>query len=152
MSLAQELNDRMKAAMKAKDARTLACIRMLKAKLKEHAIAQRVSGELPDDQVREIAAGYVKQLKKSIPEFEKAGPEASQRLADLRFEIDYLEPFVPQLLGEQQTRAIVLAAVRSLGHPPRQKIGMVIGTVMKDHKGQVDPALVRALVEEQLSD
>lgn len=152
MSLAQELNDRMKAAMKKKDARTLSCIRMLKSKMKEHAIAEGIAGELSDDQVRDIAAAYVKQLKKSIPEFEKAGAAADDRLEAIRFEIEYLDPFVPQLLDEAQTRAIVAETVAQLDNPPRKKMGMVIGAVMKKHKAEVDPALVRSLVEEMLAD
>ncbi len=152
MSLAQELNERMKTAMKEKDARTLSCIRMLKSKMKEYAIAERISGELSDEQVREIATGYVKQLRKSIPEFEKAGPEAAGRIESIQFEIDYLDPFVPTLLDETQTSAIVTDTIAALGNPPRKKMGMVIGEVMKKHKAEVDPALVRRLVDEMLSE
>ena len=43
------------------------------------------------------------------------------------------------------------AAVEELDHPPIQKAGMVMGRVMKSHKNEVDPNLVKRLVEEALS-
>lgn len=150
MSLAREIDDRMKAALKARDAASLSCLRMVKAKMKEHAIDKRISGELPDDTAQEIIGAYVKQLRKAIPEFEKGGEAAVDRLEALRFEISYLEPFLPKLLDEEQTRAIVEKTIADLGNPPLKKSGMVIGAVMKAHKTEVDPGLVRRLVEEQL--
>ncbi len=150
MSLAQEIDERMKAALKAKDAATLSCLRMVKAKMKEHAIDKRISGQLSDEAAQEIIGAYVKQLRKAIPEFEKGGEAANERLEGLRFEIRYLEPFLPTLLDEDQTRALVAKAIADLGNPPMKKSGMVIGAVMKAHKAEVDAGLVRRLVEELL--
>ncbi len=152
MSLVHELDDRLKAAMKAKDQNALKVIRMVRTRLKNHARDQKIEGELPDDVVREIVAGYVRQLRKSLPEFEKGGESAREAIEGIHYEIDYLEPFLPKLLDEAATRAIVEQTIEELGHPPRQRGGMVIGQVMKKHKAEVDPVLVRRLVEEILAE
>lgn len=150
MSLNQDLDQRFTAAMRARDQQVLDLLRMVRTRLKEHARQKKISGEIPDAEVREIVAGYVKQLQKSLPEFEKGGAAAAGAIEKIRFEIAYLEPFMPQTLSEADTRAIVERVVTELGHPPIDKVGMVMGRIMKEHKGDVDPVLVRRLVEEAL--
>jgi len=150
MSLVEEIEARYREALKNRDTARTSALRMVRARLKQYAIDQRQRAALSDAQAREVVAGYVKQLQKSIPEFEKAGPAGAERVAALRAEIAILDPFLPQLLDERATRDIVAAAVAELSDPPPQRAGQVIGHVMKGHKGEVDPALVRRLVEEAL--
>lgn len=150
MSVFHDIEEQMKAAMKAREEQRLSTLRMLRARLKQHVIDQRIAGELPDADARQVVATYAKQLQKAIPEFEKGGEAARERIMALRQELAILEPFLPRFLGEDQTRALVAQAVEALGRPPLQKAGMVIGRVVKEHKGEVDPALVKRLVEEAL--
>jgi uncharacterized protein YqeY len=153
MSLIQELDTRFKDAMKSKDAAALKTLRMVRARLHEHARQRRVAErELSDAEVRQIVSAYVKQLRKSIPEFEKGGATAQAAIAEIRAEIAFLEPYLPQLLDEAATRALVAETVAEMGRPPRQRSGMVIGRIMKAHAAEVDPALVRRLVEESLGE
>ncbi len=151
MGLFQELDDRLKSAMRSKNERELKVIRMVRTRLKNHIREAKVEGELPDAEVRRIVGAYVKQLKKSVPEFEKGGEAARDAIEQIRFEIDYLEPFAPQLLDEAQTRALVERVVAEMGKPPVQKSGMVMGRIMKAHGDEVDAQLVRRLVDEALS-
>lgn len=151
MGLTHDLEERFRAAMKAKDAATVSTLRMVKAKLKEYAIEKRLGDDIPDADAQQVIAAYVKQLRKSLPEFEKGGAAASEAIARIQGEIAYLEPFLPKLMDEAQTRAIVTRIVTEMGQPPAQKVGMVMGRIMKEHAGQVDPALVRRLVDEALS-
>jgi len=151
MGLIHDIEERYKAAMKAKDAATVSTLRMVKAKLKEHAIEKRLGDDIPDADAQQVIAAYVKQLRKSLPEFEKGGEAAREAIARIQEEIAYLEPFLPKLLDEGQTRAIVTRIVTEVGKPPAQKVGMVMGRIMKEHAGQVDPTLVRRLVDEALS-
>ena len=152
MGLSKEFDQRLKDAMRAKREQELKVLRMVKVRIHEHARTKKTTDELPDEDVQEIIAGYVKQLKKSLPEFEKGGDDAREAIEGIRFEIAYLEPFLPQLLDEEATRAAVAAAVEEAGHPPARMAGKVIGMVMKRHKGEVDPVLVRRLVEEALAE
>jgi hypothetical protein len=150
MGLMKELDDRLKAAMRAKDERALKVIRMVRVRLKDQAREARIEGDLPDAEVRRIVSTYVKQLRKSIPEFEKGGEAARAAIEGIRFEIGYLEPFVPSTLDEAGTRELVRQAIEALGNPPPQKSGMVIGHIMKTHRDDVDAQLVRRLVDEAL--
>jgi hypothetical protein len=151
MSIYHEVEEQMNAALKAHDEGRKSAMRMVRARMKQYAIDNRVAGELPDAEALQVIATYVRQLQKAIPEFEKGGEAARGKVEELRAEIAILQPFLPALLDEAATRAIVLRAVEASGRPPIQKAGMVIGMVMKEHKGEVDAALVKRLVEEALS-
>jgi uncharacterized protein YqeY len=150
MSIYHDVEEQMKAAMKARDERRTSALRMARAKMKQHSIDRRIEGEIPDVDARQVIATYVKQLQKSIPEFEKGGAAALPKIEGIRAEIAILEPFLPRFLDADATRQLVLQAVEAMGHPPLQKAGMVIGKVVKEHKGEVEPALVKQLVEEIL--
>ena len=91
MGLMQDFDDRLKEAMRAKDERALQVIRMVRTRLKNHIRENKVEGELPDAQVQEIIAGYVKQLKKSLPEFEKGG-EAAKASIDYHHRFARINP------------------------------------------------------------
>jgi uncharacterized protein YqeY len=150
MGLMKDLDDRLKAAMRAKDESALKVIRMVRTRLKDQAREAKIEGDLPDAEVRRIVGTYVKQLRKSLPEFEKGGEAARAAIAGIQYEIHYLEPFCPTSLDEARTREIVREAIAALGSPPIQKSGMVIGHIMKAHRDEVDAQLVRRLVEEAL--
>ncbi len=151
MALMDELTARMKAAMKAKDQRVLDTIRMVRSRVIEVQNAADFSGELTDDVVRDVIAAYSKQLKKSLPDYERAGESGHEMAEKLRFEVDYLSEFLPSMLDEDATRAIVAATVAELGVTDPRRAGQVMGAVMKANKGRVEPGLVKRLVDEALA-
>ncbi|MBM3286872.1 MAG: hypothetical protein FJY88_05925 [Candidatus Eisenbacteria bacterium] len=151
MSLVQEIDERLHAAIKARDLRTADCLRMLKSKLTEKRTSPGFKGDLTDAIVREVAATYVKQLNRSIQEFEKGGEAGRGHIEKLKWEIDLLSAYLPSHLDETATRRIVEEAIAQSGITDPSGSGRVIGTVMKSHKDEVDPTLVRRLVEEILS-
>ena len=77
------------------------------------------------------------------------------RSAELRgkyqAEIDYLDVYMPKMLDEAATRALVEKAVAELGLSDPKMAGRVVGAVMKDNRGQVEPGLVKRLAEEVMS-
>jgi uncharacterized protein YqeY len=152
MSLIQQIDERLKAAMRAKDENALNVLRMVRTRLKDYARDHKITDDLSDEAVREVVSAYARQLKKSLPEFEKGGESAQAAIDGIKYELDYLEPFLPQLLDEAETRALVAGAVEELGNPPAKMMGKVIGHIMKAHKNEVDATLVRRLVEEALGE
>lgn len=150
MSLENELKTRMKDAMKARDDRRVNVIRMVRAKLADVTNAKDFSGPVTDQIVLDVIAAYVKQLKKALPEYEKAGESGHRQVEALRFEIDYLSEFLPKLLDEGETRRLVDEAVQALPERDPKHMGRAMGAIMGAHKGRVDPALVKRLLEEAL--
>jgi len=151
MTLFETFNARMKDAMKRRDANELALLRMVKSRFQLKLSEKGVAGPLTDEMALDIIQTYVKQLSKSIPEFEKAGERGVDKIAHIRFEIDYQQPFLPQMMDEAATRKLVEALIAELGLSQPGDIGRLMGAVMKNNKGQVDPGLTKKLATQLLT-
>ena len=74
--LRTRLNDALKAAMKAKETRTLATVRLILAALKDRDIAARGKGNLEgidEDGILAMLQSMIKQRRESIALYEKGG-------------------------------------------------------------------------------
>jgi uncharacterized protein YqeY len=150
MTIEAKLDDDLKSSMRSRDADRLACIRQLRSKVQEARNAPDFKGPADDAFYQSVIASYVRSLEKGIAELE-AAKERGQGLRErYAAEVAYLKQYLPQLLDETRTRALVDEAVAKLGGPAQAKVGAVVGAVVKEHKGVVDPALVRKLAESAL--
>jgi len=147
MGLEQDLNDMLKQAMKDKDSRTCDVVRMIKTRVQERRTAKGFTGEVDDPLVRDVIGAYRKQLQKARPEYEKAGDRGAAQVAQLRFEIEFCERFLPRGLDEDALRALVQERLRALGISDAKQVGRLVGDVMKTHKGQVEATDVKRVAE-----
>ena len=69
----------------------------------------------------------------------------------MTWEVDYLSPFLPTLLDEAATGALVEKTIADVGATSLKQMGQVMGAIMKAHKGQVDAGLVKTLISQKLS-
>ena len=149
MGLMQDFDLKLKDSLKRRDARETAVLRMIKSKF-QLKMAEKGDPTLSDEVVLEQVSAYVKQLKKALPEFEKGGERARDRVEQLQYEIGYLEQYLPKILSEAETRALVAAKKAELGVTDPRQIGRLMGALMKDYKGKVDPELVKRVATELL--
>ncbi len=150
MGLEQQLNDRLTQAIKERDTRTADCVRMLKSKLQERRTAKGFAGVVDDALVLDVIGAYRKMLQKALVEFEKAGERGAAQVAQLRFELEFCERWLPKGLDETALRALVSERLTALGVTDAKQIGRLVGDVMKTHKGQVGAADVKRVAEELL--
>ena len=150
MGLEQELDERLRQAIKERDTRTADVVRMLKTRLQERRTAKGFAGEVDDALVRDVIGAYRKQLQKAIPEFEKAGERGRAQVAQLRFETEFCERYLPRGLDETALRALVRERIAALAITDAKQVGRLVGDIMKTHKGQVEAGDVKRLAEELL--
>jgi len=150
MGLEQQLTDTLTKAIKDKDSQTANAVRMLKTKLQERRTAKGFSGTVDDALVLDVVGAYRKQLQKAIGEYEKAGERGAAQIAQLRFEIDFCERFLPRGMDDAAARALVQERLTALAITDPKQVGRLVGDVMKTHKGQVEAADVKRLAEEIL--
>lgn len=149
-ALEGELTEQLKLSMKAGDKTALAAIRMVRTKIMEKRTAKNAKPIVQDDVV-DIIRNYVKQMQGSIDELRAGGADDDEvNLAQMKAEIAYLDRFLPKFLDEAATRALVDGVMAAQGVTDPKQAGRVMGAVLKEHKGRVDPALVQALVKERL--
>ena len=88
--------------MRAKDSQVLDVLRMVKTQAQAKKTSKGFDGETDDEFWTEIIARYVKQQKRALQEFERAGERGVQMAEGVRFEIEYLSPFLPRLKDEAE--------------------------------------------------
>ena len=150
MSLEQTLNDTLTKAIREKDSRVSDVVRMIKSRITERRTAKGFSGQVDDPLVLDVIGAYRKSLQKALPDYEKAGERGQAQAAQLRFEIEFCERFLPRGLDEGALRALVRERLSALGVTDAKQVGRVVGDVMKTHKGQVEAGDVKRIAEELL--
>src|SRR5439155_489946 len=120
MSVETQIHDRLKDAMRAKDARTADCIRMIKTKHMERRTAAGFKGPLDDALWLDVIAAYQKQLRKARDEYAGLGEKGAPHIPPIDFEIEFCARFLPKTAGEDEVRAAVRETLaRSKGHSDR---------------------------------
>eukprot|EP00546_Thalassionema_frauenfeldii_P010711 CAMPEP_0178923238 /NCGR_PEP_ID=MMETSP0786-20121207/16606_1 /TAXON_ID=186022 /ORGANISM="Thalassionema frauenfeldii, Strain CCMP 1798" /LENGTH=178 /DNA_ID=CAMNT_0020597707 /DNA_START=1831 /DNA_END=2364 /DNA_ORIENTATION=+ len=142
-SIASEVTEEMKAAMKAKDTTTLGTIRLIRSAFANAQIEFKTD-ELTDEQAQTVLRKMAKMRQESIDMFSKGGAE--DRADAERAELAVIERWLPKLADEEQTREWALAAIEAVGG---DNMGKVMGALMKDHKGELDGNMAQKLVKEE---
>lgn len=146
MSLIQQLDQDMKAAMKQKDKDTLSTIRMVRAAIKKVEIDKRTG--LSEEDVLEVLVREIKQRKDSLNEFEKAGRDDLAQKE--KREIEILSTYLPKQLTEEELRQIVEQAIAQTGATSKKEMGKVMSAVVPLVKGRADGKQVNQLVQQLL--
>ncbi len=148
MSIADNVNEQMKAAMKARQERRLAALRSMRTAFLNE-MKKDGSTSIPDEVAEGLLRKLEKQRKESIEAFEQGG-RAEMAEAE-RAELAVIQEFLPQLADEAQTRAWVEAAIAETGAGDRKDMGRVMGALMKAHKAEVDGNLAHEIVQKLLA-
>jgi uncharacterized protein YqeY len=150
MPIRDQIDARLKQARRDRDERTRNVIGMLKNKVLTELKSGR--GRQEDDALwLDTIAGYAKQLRKSIAEFEHVGDRGVEAKAEAEFELGFCEAFLPKKLDEAATEQLVRGLAREHGVTDPKMTGKLIGLVMKGHKDEVDGELVRVVVQRVLA-
>jgi uncharacterized protein len=151
MTIKEELAAELRDAMKAGDKPRRNVIRQVETEVAMARSAPGFTGETDDELYTSVIASYVKKMAKAEAEFKAAGTRGEEQAAKLAYEVDYLSRWLPDLAGEDETRAIVSTAIAELGVTDPKMAGRVIGHIMKSGQG-LDGGLVSRLVREELGE
>jgi uncharacterized protein YqeY len=147
----EQIEAKLRDARIARDERAKNVIGMLKSKVLNEI--KSGSGAVENDELwLATITSYAKQVRKAIPEYEKAGERGLEMIDEARFELAFCEQFLPRKLGAAETEAIVreLAAANAIKDP--KMIGKLVGLVMKSHKDDVDGDLLRQIAQRVLAE
>ena len=152
MTLRSRLNDALKSAMKAKDARATSTVRLILAALKDRDIAARSKGNhegIDDAEILQMLQTMVKQREESIALYEKGGRlELAQQEQE---EIDIIRSYLPKQLSEAEIARAVKEVVAELGATNLKDMGRTMAALRERYAGQMDFAKASGLVKQQLA-
>jgi uncharacterized protein YqeY len=150
MSIEQSLTDKLKEAMRKKDEKVVSVIRMVKSEATKTKTASGFDGNIDDKFWTTVIERYVKQQKKALLEYEKLGEKGKEGADSLKFEIDFLSPFLPEMLSREEVEKLVDSVLAKTEATNLKMVGKIMGAIMKDNKGKVDAAMVKQVITEKL--
>ncbi len=126
MSLIEQIQKDITAAMKAREEQRLSTLRMVKTALKNREIDKMAP--LDDKEAQQVLSTLIKQRKDSVEQFTKGG---RQEMADKEAaEIKLIEGYMPKAAGEDEIVAGVKAVIAEMGSPTMKDMGTVMKNVM----------------------
>lgn len=158
----QKLTEDMKTAMKGSDIVALSTVKLLLGAIRNKEIEKRTklskqitdSGELEqgsklsDEEILEVVGSEIKKRKDSIAAYSQLRPDLAEQE---KKELEVLKKYAPKELSEQELRVIVKTKIAEIGASDVSSLGKVMGKVTTQTKGRADGALVKKIVEEELS-
>lgn len=151
MTLHENIKEKIKDAMKAKDTVALNVYRGLVSSFTNELVAKGKTPQelLSDDEAQIVITRTAKQRRDSIEQFEKGG---RQDLADEdKAQLKILEEFLPEMMGEDEVKSFLEAKKAEMGIDDPSKKGMLMAEAMKSLKGKADGALVKKVVDNLFS-
>lgn len=148
----ERLNETLKAAMLAKDARKVSTVRLILAALKDRDIAARPRGlaeGIPEEEVLQLLQSMIKQRRESIGLYRQGGrPELAEQEEQ---EIAVIASFLPAQLSEAEVTDAVEAAICGCGAQGLKDMGRVMASLRERFAGRMDFSKASALVKQKLA-
>ncbi len=148
MTLAIQINEDIKAAMLAKDAKKLEALRAIKSGLLILKTGKGAAGEIPQELEMGLLKKLVKQRKESAAIYrEKGRPELAE---EEEFQAGIIEKYLPEQISGDELREIVKGIIAESGAESMKDIGRVMGMASKQLAGKADNKEISMIVKELL--
>ena len=149
MALELQIQEDIKAAMKAKDAVAMAATRAIKGEILLFKTSDAGSKEVTDGDILKMIQKLVKQRKESAEQYVAAG---RQELADNELaEAAIMEKYLPKQLSVEEVKAKVQEIITQVGATSIKDMGKVMGAANKALAGLSDGRTISGIVKELLS-
>lgn len=147
MTLHEQINKEMVEAMKAKEEVRLSVLRDLKTAFMNELVAtkRKPDEKLSDEEAITVIKRKAKQREDSIKQFTDGG---RAELADKeQKELEVLKSYLPKMMSKDKILEIAQAKKNELALEDKSKMGMLVGAVMKETKGEASGKDVKEVVE-----
>ena len=151
MSLKKQIEVKLNEALKTKDKNTYPTLRLVVSAIKDAEIASRTKGqkEMSDSDIMAILKKMIKQRNESCEVYKKAG--RNELLENETKEIKVISTFLPNQLGEEETKKICQEAIKSSGASSMKDMGKVMGVLKLKHADTLDFSKVSSIIKELLN-
>ncbi|MEJ7820881.1 MAG: GatB/YqeY domain-containing protein [Chitinophagaceae bacterium] len=149
MALEEKVMTNLKAAMLAKDEKSLRSLRAIKAAIINAKTSEGAGGVLKEEDEIKLLQKLVKQRKDSLEIFEKQNRE------DLSIkekeEIEIIEKFLPKQISPDELKELISGIIKETGATSAADMGKVIGAANKQLAGKADGKTIAATVKDLLT-
>jgi uncharacterized protein len=147
--LRDDINNALKAAMKAGQARRVSTLRLINAAIlqRETAGAERVS--LTDAEILDVMGKMIKQRQESLEIYDKAG--RTELAAGEREEIEIISAYLPKQLSDLEAGEAISTLIKELEAATLKDMGRTMTALKARFSGQMDFSKASALVKKLLA-
>ncbi|WP_127142611.1 GatB/YqeY domain-containing protein [Pelagibacterium montanilacus] len=134
----EQINADLKTAIKARDARRTATLRLVNAAIKDREIAARGEGRdgISDEEVLALLQKMVKQREESAQLYANAGRTDLE--TQEREEIVIIKDYLPKPLSAEDVDAAIAEAIKETGAEGLRDMGKVVGVLKAKYPGRID--------------
>ena len=146
-----DINNAVKEAMKAKDERKLATLRMVNATIKNADIEARGAGKPPlsDADLLGVFQKMIKQRQEAVELYDKGG--RAELAAQEREEIAIISAYLPKQMSDDEVKQAIAGAISETGAAGMKDMGKVIAALKAKYAGRMDFGKASGLVKAALS-
>ncbi len=147
MPLKKQIEDKLNAALKAKDKNTYPTLRLIVSAIKDAEIAGRSKGqkEIKDSDIIGLLKKMIKQRNESCEVYKKAG--RTELFESETKEINVINTFLPKQLSEEETKKICEEVIKSVGASTMKDMGKVMGALKSKHADTLDFSKVNRIIK-----
>ena len=147
MSLKENLQTDIVAAMKARETNKLATLRLLSAAIKQREVDSQTT--LDDAAVIAVIEKACKQRRESIAQYQQANRLDLVEVE--QYELEIISAYLPAQMSDTEINQAVSDAIAQTGATNMQDMGKVMGVLKGALAGKADMSKVSALIKTQLS-
>ena len=136
MAIIDQINDDIKAAMKAREKEKLEALRGIKKVMLEAQTAKGAGDVLADDDALKIISKLAKQGTDSATIYKEQGREDLYE-QEIK-QVAIFESYLPAKMSDEELTAVVKAVIEQVGASSMKDMGKVMGVASKKLAGQAD--------------
>lgn len=144
----QELQDEIKAAMKARDKNRLSILRQVHGEIKNIEVNER--REITDADVDAMLKRTIEQTKETLDGSIKAGND-QERTDRLTEQVEILESYLPKQVSGEELIALIEEVLAETGAATKKEMGKVMGTLTQKTGGNFDKAQAAKELQSRLA-
>ncbi|MBX2913913.1 MAG: GatB/YqeY domain-containing protein [Cyclobacteriaceae bacterium] len=149
MSLKQQIDNDIKAAMLAKNKDELTALRSVKSLILLAETDKGATGEISAEVEMKLLTKAAKQRKESAEIFLKEG--RNDLAQKEQFELEVISRYLPKQMSEDEIAAELKKIIEQVGAKGPQNMGKVMGTATKLLAGKAEGKLISDLVKKLLA-
>ena len=149
--LRDDINNALKDAMKAGDARRVSTLRLVNSALKNADIEARGQGKPPltDEELLSLLQKMIKQRQESVELYQKGG--RADLVAQEQGEIDIITGYLPAQMSDIEAGSVIQALVHEINAQTMKDMGKVMAALKERYAGKLDFTKASAAVKKALS-
>jgi hypothetical protein len=147
--LRDDINNAMKQAMKAGEARRVSTLRLVNAAILQRETSGAERLKLSDAEILDVMGKMIKQRQESLEIYEKAG--RTDLAAQEREEIAIISAYLPKQMSDMEAGEAISALIRELGAATLKDMGRTMTALKERFAGKMDFSKASAMVKKLLA-